>query len=362
MSDIKELRQNIERFNKSTTATLKNQSYNLILKNIENIESELVDTQKELSAKTDVLEQLKKRNLILEQDYSVLNSRVQEILKEKAEAERKLEQLSRTRPQLSSSNLVKAFRESLEQMDKSMNEDSSRMSYSVSSMNIRLMTNIAVEGNELRFQLPKADDVIPAGNMSQVEFTIKPSLKEPVFSGYADVPDIIGLDIDTAASMLKNAGFAMGEVIEKDSTIMQGTVLSQIPSGNSVAKPGDAVDMVISRITLVTVPDLVGMDLGAAKKVLEAGRLVCGKVTEQADASRPGTVLSQSVASGEFVDIGTPVDLVVAGSKTEFAAVSGKSKETSGPSPVIAGAVKDLKRISSTNPSIRLSSSRTPLK
>ncbi|WP_164997882.1 PASTA domain-containing protein [Methanolobus psychrotolerans] len=356
MSDIKELRQNIERLNKSTTVALKNQSYELIQKNIVTIESEFEAARKELSSKNEVLEQVKRQNLILEQDYSILNVRVRELLKEKAEVEKKLEQLSRTRPHLSSANLVKAFRDSLEQMDESMNTGSSRVSYSVSSMNIKLRTNIAVQDNELRFQLPKADDVIPADNLSQVEFTIKPSFKEPVFSGYVDVPDVLGLDIDAAVSILKDAGFVQGEVIEKDSSLVQGTVLSQIPSGSSVAKPGDAVDMVMSKIMSVAVPNVVGMTQEAAKKTLETGKLTLGKVTEQADSSKSGTVLRQSVPSGEYVGVGAVIDIVVASSMVVFAAVSGK--EAAGTRPVIAGAVKDVKTVSSNNPSSKVISTR----
>ncbi|WP_342304284.1 PASTA domain-containing protein [Methanolobus sp. ZRKC5] len=353
MSDITELRQNIERLNKSTTAALKKQSYTLLQKNIVGIESELGAVQRELVSKTDVVDELKKENLVLKQDYAILDNRVQEILKEKAESDKKLEQLSRTRPELSSANLVKAFRDSLVQMDESINSESSRVDYNVSSMNIKLRTNIAVKDDELRFQLPKADDVIPADNLSEVEFTINSSSKERIFSDYIDVPDVVGLDMDLAVSIIKAAGFVQGEVIEKDSSLGQATVLSQIPSGSSVAKAGDAVDLVISKITSVEVPNIVGMNLASAQKALEAGKLHSGKVTEQTDAFNVGKVLSQSVAAGEYADIGSAIDLVVATSKVEFTAVSGITAK-----PVVTGTVRNVRAVLSDRQAARISSVR----
>ncbi len=354
MSDITDLRKNIERLNKSTNAYSKRQSSTLVERSLRNVESELDAVHKELASKTDTLEQLKKENISLRHDYDILDSRIGEILKEKAELEKKLERLSRTRPELSSKNLVNAFKDSLEEMDSSLNSSSSRVNYNISSMNIKLRTNIAVKGNDLRFQLPKADDIIPADNLSEVEFTISSSVKQPSFSDLIDVPDVVGLDRDIAVSEIENAGFRQGEVIEKNSDLVQGTVLSQIPSGSSVAKPGDSVDLVISRITSVPVPNIVGMDLASAKKALSASNLSTGKITEQVDSSKNGTVLAQSVAAGEYADIGNAVDIVVSGSDIEFAAVSGKTKVNS----TISTATKDLRSASSAKQATRIASLR----
>ncbi|WMW21234.1 PASTA domain-containing protein [Methanolobus mangrovi] len=356
MVDIIELRNNIDRLNRSTTAAAKKQSYTLVQKTIEGLESEYGAIQKELVLKDDSLELLKKENLNLKQDYAILDSRVQEILKEKAEIEKQLEQLSRTRPELTSSNLIKTFRDSLEEMDVTMNSTSSNVNYSVSSMSIKLRTNLAVQDNELRFQLPKADDVIPAGNLSEVEFTISSSAKQPVFSDLIDVPDVIGLDVDSALSLIKDAGFVQGEITEKESDLIQGTVLSQIPSGSSVARSGDTVDIVISKITSVLVPDVVGMTLDSAKKELVGNRLTMGKVTEQPDALKVGTILDQSVAANEYADVNAPIDVVVGTEKVEFAAVSGKPELVRSPANI--DVLKPGAKVSPAKQPSRLSSVR----
>ncbi|WMW25824.1 PASTA domain-containing protein [Methanolobus sediminis] len=325
MVDITDLRKNIESLNKATTAASKRNSYLLAERSIAAIESDFENLNKDLISKTAALEKFQKENLALKQEYNILDSRVKDIINEKLEIEKKLEQISRTRPELSSENLVKAFSDSLQSMESSLKSSSSRVNYSVSSMNIKLKTNIAMSGNDLRFQLPKADDIIPASNLSEVEFTISSSSKGPEFASYEDVPNVVGLELDAALATIKEAGFVKGELIEKDSELAQGTVLSQIPSASSVAKSGDAVDLVISKITSVEVPDLTGNTLAVARKLLEEIGLFIGNVTEQVNSLKAGTVISQSVEAGSYAGIGAAIDLVVASSNIEFAAVSGKT-------------------------------------
>ncbi len=334
MADINELRINIESLNRSTTTDLKKQSYTLVQKSLEGLDAEFTSLRKDLSLKTEALEQVKKENLTLKMEHDLLSDRLTQIVKEKAEVENKLELLSRSRPELSSANLVRAFRDSFEQMDENLNSGSSRANYQVSSMNIRLKTNLSMQDNELRFQLPKASDIIPADNMSEIEFSIVSSHKEPSFAGYSQVPDVVGLHRDVALSVIKDAGFASGEIIEKESDLAQGTVISQVPSGVSLAKPGEPVDLFISQITSVKVPQITGMMQEGAKKVLVASKLNAGKITEQADASTPGTVLSQSVASGAVVDVGTAIDFIVSVSVNEVLETVTTEKAPSTPSSI----------------------------
>ena len=194
MDNIVELKKNIERLNKSSTLLSKKKNYGLVQKSIQKMDVEFESAIRELASKNSLLEQLKKENLVLKQDYVILNDRVQDILKEKSVIEGKL---------------VKAFSDSLDQMDRSMNGSSSRVDYRVSAMNIKLKTNIAVQGNELRFQLPKADVVIPANNLSELEFTIHSFSKDAALSNYVDVPDVLGLEYNVAVSTLRNAGFVL---------------------------------------------------------------------------------------------------------------------------------------------------------
>ena len=113
------------------------------------------------------------------------------------------------------------------------------------------------------------------------------------------------------------------------------------------------MDLVISKITSVEVPNIVGMDLDSAKKELDAGKIRSGKVTEQSDALNVGKVLSQSVVAGEHADIGTAIELVVGSSKVEFSAVSGIPAK-----PVATGTAKKVRAVLSGKQASRISSIR----
>jgi beta-lactam-binding protein with PASTA domain len=71
--------------------------------------------------------------------------------------------------------------------------------------------------------------------------------------------------------------------------------------------------LVLVERTEVSVPDVVGESLAAARAALTATDLLVGRVTDQeSDADAPGTVLAQGPPPGGAVNEGTPVALVVA--------------------------------------------------
>lgn len=61
------------------------------------------------------------------------------------------------------------------------------------------------------------------------------------------MPDLTGLQLDDVAALLRDAGFAVGEVrMEKDRRVRKGTVVVQRPGPGSRVLEGDAVDLVVA--------------------------------------------------------------------------------------------------------------------
>ncbi|MCQ1535505.1 PASTA domain-containing protein [Methanosarcina sp. KYL-1] len=174
-----------------------------------------------------------------------------------------------------------------------------------------LKTNLALEGEELRFQMPKADDIILPENLSTIEFSLKAVPQKPDLTSYGEVPDLIGLLQETAEGKLLEAGFKVGEVLKKESSAPQGTVIAQLPSEGSLAEPGAVVDLVISGASPVEVPNLLGLELESAKQALEKTRLRLGGVREQPSEGKAGVVLAQSLRAGSKVDADSSLVLVV---------------------------------------------------
>jgi eukaryotic-like serine/threonine-protein kinase len=309
MTNLSELKSNLEILEKS--GTIDADSYAIIMTKLRNAEIEFESLEKEALVYKDNSEQLLREKLLLEQEKNILATQVTKLSNEKVELESLISIFQKSRPALSSSNLINSFAASLAEMDRGLKKTQSSVKYRVSNMNISLKTNIALEGDELRFQMPKSDDIISPENLSTIEFSLRAVPEKPDISSYMEVPNLSGLSKEDAKSMLLDAGFKVGDIQEKESDTPQGTVISQLPSENSLAEPGAEVDLIISRIFSVKVPDLVRLELQAAKELIKKSRLKLDTVKEETSGEKPGLVLAQSLSPGSEVNIDSAIALTV---------------------------------------------------
>ncbi|MBM3664602.1 MAG: Stk1 family PASTA domain-containing Ser/Thr kinase [Actinobacteria bacterium] len=139
-----------------------------------------------------------------------------------------------------------------------------------------------------------------------------------VSSGPAQVtvPNVIGKAVEDAQGTLEKAGFDVTtEQVASDKEI--GTVVRQAPRAGSQAGSGDTITLYVSKgVTKVTVPDVTGNDIDAARSSLASAGLEVGSVTEDDGTSglSPGTVTGQDPSGGASVSKGSSVDLIVAAS------------------------------------------------
>lgn len=129
-----------------------------------------------------------------------------------------------------------------------------------------------------------------------------------------EMPDLTGMSKADAEAQLKKMGLKLGSVYEKYSDEEAGTVIKQDPRAGSKISRGQSVDITVSKgkqTKKVSVPDVTGGNLAAAKSVLQSHGLKVGSVTYESSRQAPGTVIRQSPASGE-VEEGTSISLVVA--------------------------------------------------
>ncbi|HEY2725456.1 MAG TPA: Stk1 family PASTA domain-containing Ser/Thr kinase [Pseudonocardiaceae bacterium] len=129
-----------------------------------------------------------------------------------------------------------------------------------------------------------------------------------------EVPNLIGLDRGQAQASLQQVGLALSpdqrqQVVQNDSDI--GHVIAQDPpAGRQVAKGAGVVITVGVPPEKVSVPDVVGTNVGQAQNNISRARLA--PVVQQVDSSAPqGQVLSQSPQGGQEVATGTTVTLTV---------------------------------------------------
>lgn len=128
------------------------------------------------------------------------------------------------------------------------------------------------------------------------------------------VPSLLGLSREDAAQRLNAAGLELGEVSSVASDTARGIVLSTQPESGQPVAAGTRVALTVSAgPTELSLPDVVGRDLPAARGTLE--QLGLSPVVEYDSLSSlpAGTVVAQSPAAGASIAGGAKVTLRVSG-------------------------------------------------
>jgi eukaryotic-like serine/threonine-protein kinase len=126
------------------------------------------------------------------------------------------------------------------------------------------------------------------------------------------VPNVVNQQFIPATEALTKLGLAFKPTYVA-STKPQGTVLSQIPAGNSLTKSTTVVKLTVSSSqTSVSVPNVVGITPAAAGSALASNNLTLGTQSNACSTQfASGLVASQTPSAGSQQPTQTPVNLVV---------------------------------------------------
>lgn len=127
------------------------------------------------------------------------------------------------------------------------------------------------------------------------------------------VPKVEGQTEAGARSALEAAGLKAGTVTEANSdTVESGKVISQAPAGNTSAKKGTAVNLVLSKGPAnVKVTDVIGHEENRATGELQAAGFQVAVKDVYTDEMRAGLVVGTSPDRGSFVAPGSTVTISV---------------------------------------------------
>ena len=171
-----------------------------------------------------------------------------------------------------------------------------------------------LEDKKLRVNVAETYNAdVPAGQVVSQNPTAGSKVKEQG-GEEIEMPDLTGLSKSDAEAQLKKMGLKLGSVYEKYSNEEAGTVIKQDPKAGTKISRGQTVDITVSKgkqSHKVSVPDVTGVSLDAAKAALQSRGLRVGSVSKQESRQAAGTVISQSPASGE-VEEGSSISLVIA--------------------------------------------------
>jgi beta-lactam-binding protein with PASTA domain len=139
--------------------------------------------------------------------------------------------------------------------------------------------------------------------------------EEPVKQ--ADVPNLVGMTQQGAATALEQAGLKVGKVVSEQSDKgPAGTVITQSPAAGSKVSAGGLVDLTLSSgaspspSPTVDVPDVVGTTQAEAVQSLNAAGFAVVVVNE-ASLTPAGEVVSQSPTGGVIAKSGSTVRITV---------------------------------------------------
>lgn len=130
------------------------------------------------------------------------------------------------------------------------------------------------------------------------------------------IPRVLGLPMTEAKNAVAAAGFRARIEGERPSpSVPTGSIVWQDPPPGTVV-PANAIVQLVSSAgpEPATVPDVVGLALPYAQKVIEAAGIKVGRVdTVRGGGTETGVVIATRPAPGNGRPRGAPVDVVVSG-------------------------------------------------
>jgi serine/threonine-protein kinase len=127
------------------------------------------------------------------------------------------------------------------------------------------------------------------------------------------VPELTGKSVDEVAAILKEKNLSLGAVVEVESAAdASGKVVSQRPSGQTQVDRDTAVNIEIGRgVTMVNVPELIGLTEGAAQQALTAANLAFAEAQQPSSDADRGHVVAQSADAQSPIAPGSVVTITI---------------------------------------------------
>ena len=140
------------------------------------------------------------------------------------------------------------------------------------------------------------------------------------------VPTVLGMTASQAEAALNQVGLILGQPRYRQSTTTPGTIFEQDPGATTMVPKGTAVAVTIAKLptnssppaaTTGTIPDVRGMNEGAAESALKSAGFELGKPSPSpSDTVAAGLIISQDPKQGAQFALGTPVDVVISSGKS----------------------------------------------
>lgn len=142
---------------------------------------------------------------------------------------------------------------------------------------------------------------------SQITLSVASTIK------VVPIPDVTGTSYIEAKKILENKGFVVSPQPQTSAEVDFGTVISTYPEPNTEVEEGTTIVIYYaSDEKLISVPKLIGWDLGTAEQLLKSVGLELDKTVIRKDSDKPeGEVIEQDLEEGTKVESGTKVTVTI---------------------------------------------------
>ena len=143
--------------------------------------------------------------------------------------------------------------------------------------------------------------------------TITVNISKGVEAG--TIPNVIGKTQGDAIFLIESNGYTRGGISEENSDMPVGIVIRQSPAAGTEAEDGTSISLVISKgpaAVPAVVPTLIGLDVDAAKALLERENLALGEISyAPSNDYEQNIVMGQGATPGSSVLTGTKIGITI---------------------------------------------------
>ncbi|MDD3819297.1 MAG: protein kinase [Actinomycetota bacterium] len=161
-------------------------------------------------------------------------------------------------------------------------------------------------------QNPEPGEKIPVG--SEIGVTVS---KGPEITLIL-TPNLIGLNLEDARVLLEEYGLTTGDIKEKFSdTFRENIVIDQSPKFNENIKPGESVNLIVSKgEEIIVIPDVINQDFITGLNQLQSLGLIVKSsripIVEENNINEPGKIVAIIPSPGSKVRANSLVKLMIA--------------------------------------------------
>ena len=171
-----------------------------------------------------------------------------------------------------------------------------------------------------------ADILIALAVLAGLFFGGKAIIDRSIFT--VKVPDVMGMNIDEAVRVLKQAGLTETHKAMPNDDVDRNLVYVQNPGAETTIRKGDAVILVISSGPVpFEMPNVTGMTADEATNLLAGKKMNITRDRAASTEVQKGRIISQIPAAGDQVTRDDPVTLTVSGGSTTVPALAEKTLE-----------------------------------